>query len=176
SFELYSSCGITNSNVDHFSPEVFIGSGAGVKSVEHLPEVVIETSAAAFNPWMMIYLLGVAISLMILLKKYSSLSRMFRFKKIAAEAYVNIIEVPNSTIACTFYRTIFLGDKLSETEKHHILSHELVHVRQKQSLDLVFFEVLKVIFWFNPFIYIYQNRIATVHEFIADAAVVKVSE
>src|SRR5690606_37088939 len=96
--------------------------------------------------------------------------------KIAAEGYVNIIEVPNSTIACTFYRTIFLGEQLSKAERQHILSHELVHVKQKHSLDLVFFELLKVIFWFNPLIYIYQRRIATVHEFIADAAVVQVTE
>src|SRR5690606_8271325 len=159
-----------------FLPEVFIGSGAGAESVEHLPEVVIETSAAAFNPWMMIYFFGVVATLVIILKKYSALCRMFRFKKIAAEGYVNIIEVPNSTIACTFYRTIFLGEQLFEAERQHILSHELVHVKQKHSLDLVFFEVLKVIFWFNPLIYIYQNRIAIVHEFIADAAVVDITE
>src|SRR5690606_3225393 len=119
---------------------------------------------------------GFLISFIIVLKKYNHLNRMFRFKKIAVEGYVNIIEVPNSTIACTFYRTIFLGDRLSKAERQHILSHELVHVKQKHSLDLVFFELLKVIFWFNPLIYIYQSRIATVHEFIADAAVVEVTE
>src|SRR5690606_18085237 len=79
-------------------------------------------------------------------------------------------------IACTFYRTIFLGDQLTEAERQQILSHELVHVKQKHSLDLVFFEILKIIFWFNPLIYIYQNRIAILHEFIADAAVVKNAE
>src|SRR5690606_36274281 len=146
------------------------------ESIEHLPAVVVESSARTISPWIVIYLLGVLTAIVILLKKYSALSRMFRFKRIAAEGYVNIIEVPNSTIACTFYRTIFLGEQLSEAERQHILSHELVHVKQKHSLDLVFFELLKVIFWFNPLVYIYQSRIATVHEFIADDAVVKVSE
>ncbi len=158
-----------------FLPEVFIGGSTPAGSIEHLPEVLIESSVAAINPWLVVYFFGVLTALIIVLKKYKHLRRMFRFKKIAAEGYVNIIEVPNSTIACTFYRTIFLGDGLTEAEKQQILSHELVHVKQKHSLDLVFFEVLKVIFWFNPLIYIYQNRIATVHEFIADAAVVQVA-
>ena len=157
-------------------PEVFIGGSAAAGSVEHLPAVMIESSAPVINHWVVVYLLGFLISFIIVLKKYNHLNRMFRFKKIAVEGYVNIIEVPNSTIACTFYRTIFLGDRLTEAEKQHILSHELVHVKQNHSLDLVFFEVLKVIFWFNPLIYIYQSRIATVHEFIADAAVVEVTE
>src|SRR5690606_12023401 len=157
-------------------PEVFIGGGTATENIEHLPAVLIESSANKINPWMIVYFLGVLTALFFVLKKYINLSRMFRFKKIAAEGYVNIIEVPDSTIACTFYRTIFLGDRLTEAEKQQILSHELVHVKQKHSLDLVFFEVLKVIFWFNPLIYIYQNRIATVHEFIADATVVQATE
>ena len=78
-------------------------------------------------------------------------------------------------MACTFYKTIFLGDQLSEAEKTQILAHEIVHVQGKHSLDLVFFEIFKIVFWFNPLIYIYQNRIATLHEFIADAKVVKTS-
>src|SRR5690606_25269586 len=102
-----------------FLPEVFIGNSSPAGSIEHLPGVMIESSAPVINPWIVVYFLGVLISLVILLKKYSKLNRMFRFKKIAAEGYVNIIEVPNSTIACTFYRTIFLGDRLTEAEKQH---------------------------------------------------------
>src|SRR5690606_378467 len=118
-----------------FLPEVLIEGGVPAESIEYLPAVVVESSARTISPWIVIYLLGVLTAIVILLKKYSALSRMFRFKRIAAEGYVNIIEVPNSTIACTFYQTIFLGEQLSEAERQHILSHELVHVKQKHSLD-----------------------------------------
>ncbi|MEP6262267.1 MAG: M56 family metallopeptidase [Gillisia sp.] len=159
-----------------FLPEVYIGGESAAQSLQQIPANETGWSAGSIlNWWPGIYLTGVLVALVIVLKKYNNLNRMFRFKKIAAEGKVTIIEVPNSSIACTFYRTIFLGDQLTEVEKQHILSHELVHVKQKHSLDLVFFEVLKVIFWFNPLIYIYQNRITTLHEFIADAAVVETS-
>ncbi|MBN4070611.1 energy transducer TonB, partial [Olleya sp. AH-315-F22] len=35
------------------------------------------------------------------------------------------------------------------------------------------FEILRILFWFNPFIYMYQNRIRILHEYIADAKAVK---
>ena len=53
------------------------------------------------------------------------------------------------------------------------LSHELVHIREKHSLDLLYFELLRILCWFNPLVYIYQKRISEVHEYIADAIIVK---
>ncbi len=155
-------------------PEVLIGEAPAAATPLDTTETL--TAGTNINWWLVCYGAGVVASLFILFRKYRNLNRLFRFRAISAEKDLRIIEVPNSTIACTFYKTIFLGDKLSEAERHQILSHELVHVKQKHSLDLVFFEVYKIIFWFNPLIYIYQERIATLHEFIADSVVVKTTE
>lgn len=152
-------------------PEVFIGNTP--ENIQYLPAVEIKSATAIINWWLVAYGVGVLGSLFLLFRKYQNLSRLFSFITISEQKGFKVIEVPDSTIACTFYQTIFLGDKLSEEEKQQILSHELVHVKQKHSLDLIFFEVLKIIFWFNPMVYIYQSRISTLHEFIADAAVVK---
>jgi hypothetical protein len=43
-----------------------------------------------------------------------------------------------------------------------------VHIRQKHSWDIMLLEVLKVINWFNPFVYLLQRSIKTIHEYIAD--------
>ncbi|WP_081209113.1 M56 family metallopeptidase [Salegentibacter sediminis] len=156
-------------------PEVFLGGTA--QNVQNLPEVIInQQQYFQINWWLMVYFGGALLSILLFFKKYQSLNRLFSFSRISEEKEFRIIEVPNSKIACTFYKTIFLGDRLSEEEKQQILSHELVHVRQKHSLDLVFFELLKIIFWFNPLVYIFQHRIAVLHEFIADASVVKTTK
>jgi len=153
-------------------PEVYIGGQP--ENIQQLPAVnVVQGQGLQINWWLVTYVAGVVLSLILLLKKYQNLNHLFRFRRISEDKELRIIEVSNSKIACTFYKTVFLGDKLSEAEKQQILSHELVHVKQKHSLDLVFFEALKIIFWFNPLVYIYQSRIATLHEFIADANVVK---
>lgn len=56
--------------------------------------------------------------------------------------------------------------------KQEILVHELSHVRQKHSLDIVFVELLSVFLWFNPIIYLYRSKIQLNHEFLADEKVI----
>ncbi|MFS4466797.1 TonB family protein [Maribacter sp. 2210JD10-5] len=81
--------------------------------------------------------------------------------------------IRNSSIAFSFFKSIFLGDKVIEKEHRNIVQHELVHIRQKHSYDLLFFELMRIVAWFNPLVYVYQNRISELHEFIADAYVAK---
>src|SRR5690606_2949015 len=50
-------------------PEVFIGGGTATENIEHLPAVLIESSANKINPWMIVYFLGVLTALFIVLKK-----------------------------------------------------------------------------------------------------------
>lgn len=82
--------------------------------------------------------------------------------------FIKVI-VPKSNLAFSFYRTIFLGDGVSKKEEIGILRHELVHIKQRHTLDLLFFELMRIVFWFNPLVYIYQSRISELHEFIADS-------
>ena len=80
-----------------------------------------------------------------------------------------IINLINSNAAFSFFHYIFLGEYVKEEDRQTILDHETIHVKQKHTLDLLFFEVLRIVFWFNPLVYIYQKRIVTLHEYIADA-------
>ncbi|MCM5662259.1 M56 family metallopeptidase [Galbibacter mesophilus] len=76
-------------------------------------------------------------------------------------------------VAFSFFNTIFIGKKILQKPHDHIIEHELVHIKEKHTWDLLFFEVIRIVFWFNPLIYIYQSRITELHEFIADAKTVK---
>jgi hypothetical protein len=80
-----------------------------------------------------------------------------------------IVKLLNSNSAFSFFHYIFLGELLKAEDQVSILQHEQVHVEQKHTLDLLFFELLRIVFWFNPFVYIYQSRIVELHEYIADA-------
>lgn len=74
----------------------------------------------------------------------------------------------------SFFGYIFLEkEQLHSGEiEAEILEHELVHVRQLHSLDVLFIEFLKVIFWFNPLMYFFKHAIQLNHEFLADESVV----
>lgn len=74
----------------------------------------------------------------------------------------------------SFLKWIFLNREGYESGKigDEILEHERTHIKQKHSLDVLFIEALKVVFWFNPFIYGFRNAILLNHEFLADEHVV----
>lgn len=75
----------------------------------------------------------------------------------------------------SFLDYIFLEKKQFELGgiEPEILDHELTHVRQFHSFDVLLIEFLKVIFWFNPLMYLYKHAIQLNHEFMADEAVVR---
>jgi beta-lactamase regulating signal transducer with metallopeptidase domain len=111
----------------------------------------------------------------------------FRFMKNISKIISKInsnkrIKYKNSTLVLlketvlphTFLNYIFISDidynnKKIETE---LFSHELTHVTQKHSLDILFIEALKTVFWFNPIFIFYKKAIQLNHEFLADEQVV----
>ena len=46
--------------------------------------------------------------------------------------------------------------------------HEEAHIKQWHTLDILFFEVIGIITWLNPIIYLYKKAIKNIHEFLAD--------
>jgi len=72
----------------------------------------------------------------------------------------------------SFFNIIFMDvDGLTTDEQQTILAHEQAHVRLGHSADNLFTAVLKVIFWFNPFIYLMANSLKQTHEFEVDALI-----
>lgn len=69
-----------------------------------------------------------------------------------------------------FFRYLMWDDslELSFEEQKQILDHEKVHIKQRHSFDIMMMEVLKVLFWFNPFIYLYRHLLEEIHEYEAD--------
>jgi hypothetical protein len=73
---------------------------------------------------------------------------------------------PKKKKAFSFFKTVIVDDELEG--KDTIVDHEMVHVRQWHSLDVIFFEVFTAFNWFNPVAFLYRKAIKDIHEFIAD--------
>jgi hypothetical protein len=76
------------------------------------------------------------------------------------------VELNHSHAAFSFFNLLFLNPSVAE--KHTILKHEMVHIQQKHSLDIIFFEIIQIIAWFNPVTYFIKKEIKLLHEYIAD--------
>lgn len=79
---------------------------------------------------------------------------------------ITYVELPGSDTAFSFFNLLFLNPAV--TARHTILKHEMVHIQQKHSLDLIFFEIIQIISWFSPAAYFIKRDIKLIHEYIAD--------
>lgn len=68
--------------------------------------------------------------------------------------------------AFSFFKKKLVDPALPFNEVIH--QHEDEHIRGLHSVDILFFEFLAVIFWFNPIIKYYKSSIKSIHEFLAD--------
>ncbi|PKA97668.1 TonB family protein [Flavobacteriaceae bacterium MAR_2009_75] len=123
-----------------------------------------------------LFICGVMVAIFLFAHK---MWRLYRLRKGANIYYFKDftrVVITNSHMAFSVFKSIFLGDKVLETEHENIIKHELVHIRQRHTYDLLFFELMRIVGWFNPLVYVYQNRVSELHEFIADAEVAKTNK
>ncbi|MCB7480376.1 M56 family metallopeptidase [Christiangramia sediminis] len=75
----------------------------------------------------------------------------------------------------SFFNYIFLNKNDFRNEKIStaVIDHEKAHVDQKHSYDLLFLELLHVVFWFNPIFFLLKRAVKLNHEFLADDSVIK---
>lgn len=153
-------------------PEVLIGqSTIQQTSILSLEPILLNTQVFWF--WSLLFYLGVVITSILFICKITKLLILIYKNPKRKVGNLLIVIVKNSNDAFSFFNRIFIGDSIKKEDRAIILKHEAIHVKQKHSLDLLFFEVLRILFWFNPLVYIYQSRVASLHEFIADSEAIK---
>src|SRR5690606_37188358 len=141
-------------------PTTYVGSSEPIVGpLPTLPEIIFYGGMLLATLWF-----GYKLYQIIQLKRKGEIRYFKNFTRVV---------VRDSNMAFSFFRSIFLGDQVLEEDYKSIVQHELVHIRQGHSFDLMFFELMRIIGWFNPLVYVYQSRISELHEFIADAKVAK---
>ncbi|WP_225035302.1 M56 family metallopeptidase [Winogradskyella sp. SM1960] len=157
-------------------PEVFIGTKTPtVYDIQIAEQAGIILEQPQTPIWQQIVVIGIVFTALIFLVKLTKLFWLKYKNPKRWKGNVLIVHLIKSSAAFSFFNTIFLGERISETEKPTIYEHELVHIKEFHTVDLLFFELLRIVFWFNPLVYLYQNRIKELHEYIADAKAVKQS-
>lgn len=152
--------------------------------VVQLPAVLVggsqigETTATnGFEfPWMLLWLTGLVVSIGWFGFKYFRIQKIRKRSNLGQHSNLKVRLIPGSNSAFTFFSTVYLGEELSERQKEHILLHEKIHVEEHHTWDLILFELLRIVFWFNPLVYVFQKRIAALHEFTADRKVALAKE
>ncbi len=78
----------------------------------------------------------------------------------------------------SFFNRLFLSKaiELAPEDRDNILRHELAHIRGGHSYDVLLLELTGIFFWCSPLVYLYRRSLRNVHEYIADATVLRTTQ
>ncbi len=83
-----------------------------------------------------------------------------------------IVRTPAGTPTFSYFRRLFWdgGEGLTAAQREMVLRHEIAHIRQRHSFDILLVELVGVLCWMNPVVGLYRRHLQEVHEFLADEA------
>ena len=100
-----------------------------------------------------------------LLKRKSEVTQMDGF---------DFINTNDDNAPFSFLNNLFWKQSISLQEEggQQIFKHEITHIQQKHTWDRIYCQIITSIFWMNPFNWVIQKELVTIHEFIADESAV----
>ena len=152
-------------------PAVLLGTSSSYEMATIILDEVTVFGTSGISTVMiiqLIWLTGMLVSFSFFIFK---LYKIYQLKRTGTKTKINkttIVSLPKTDASFSFLNTIFLGESLSEEQKETILLHEKIHIEERHSFDLLFFEAIKIICWFNPLVYVFQNKMTLLQEYIAD--------
>ena len=141
------------------------------------PQVIVQENAQ-WNYTPILWSIYILITSVFLFKYGKGLWLMIKLitknKRINATP-ASLVLVNEHILPQTFFKYILINKTsyVHQDIDQCIIDHEMAHAKQLHSIDVLIIELLKVLFWFNPMVYVYNHSIRTNHEFLADAFALK---
>ncbi len=121
----------------------------------------------------MVYLLGALFFLACFGYKLAQLWRLINKYGYQKCGKLKLVYVEEDTAPFSFFHYFFLNkSNISQHDLLRIIDHELVHINQHHSIDLIVIELLTIVQWFNPFVRPYKKSLKETHEYLADNQVI----
>jgi beta-lactamase regulating signal transducer with metallopeptidase domain/biopolymer transport protein ExbD len=117
------------------------------------------------------------ISSILLIRFFKSLfhiTQKIRKNKKTTHLNAIIVLVNDEILPHTFWNYIFINKIAYEAKEieEELFTHELTHVTQKHTIDVLLIEALQILFWINPLFFLLKKAVQLNHEFLADDSVI----
>ncbi len=121
-----------------------------------------------------VYILIVIFLFLKIVVNVFSLFKILNNKQIAKQDTFSLVDLQENIAPFSFFNFIVYNSSLySQSELESILLHEKVHSQQKHSFDVLLAKLFSILFWFNPFIWLYKKAIVQNLEYIADSKAIQ---
>ncbi len=139
------------------------------------PDQIAETIAGSIKWYQIVVPIYLSVSVFFLFRFFFQIGSLwlmiYKSETIKKEG-LNVVLTNRKNIAFSFFNYVFIGfETTRQNQIDKIIAHERVHARQYHSVDLIMLELLTIIHWFNPFVWMIKRSFRNLHEYLADEGV-----
>ncbi|HMH34780.1 MAG TPA: M56/M15 family metallopeptidase, partial [Puia sp.] len=147
-----------------------VGSGNWEEAVTITPNRSLFQFSSARNIATTVYIAGAMVLLVAFARALLYIRKISRQYSFELLEEVKLYQTDEQGAPFSFFNMVFWSRPLAleSARGKQILRHELFHVRQNHSLDILFLEIARILFWFNPFFHALKKEVKAIHEFLAD--------
>lgn len=115
------------------------------------------------------YGLGALVFLGLLAVSLWRLNQLIRSGTATRQSNHTLVLLADDRVApFSFFRYLVMNQTDFAHNAEPIMGHELAHIRQWHSVDVLLAELVKVLCWPNPVAWLYKRSLQQVHEYLAD--------
>lgn len=157
--------------------ESFLNQKRKEKRIIIAPEQIDKTTKSSFNLAQLIffiYLIGFLFFFFRLLYLFIWLKNLIKNNKITHHNGYKLVHLQADMPSFSFFSFIFINtERLTDFEYEQVIDHEMEHIRQKHSIDLMIAHIIYLFQWYNPLVWRIRKSIKTIHEYLVDRKVVE---
>lgn len=139
-------------------PDLSVSSGVTAVTSGH--------QSMPFYWWL--YIIGIACLAVRIFWQTGKVIRKLHRNGYVKSGPVKLVRTPEYSASFSFFSFVFVNPSISDNEMKEILHHESGHIQNRHWFDLLLVELLCMLQWFNPFVWIYAQLVRQNHEYLAD--------
>ncbi len=118
------------------------------------------------------YLIVVFVCIVLLVFRILQIVKVIRNSEVVSKMGVKFVYIEEDSSPYSFLGYLFVSRNLENKPGwEKMLAHELEHIRQGHTVDILILELISLFQWFNPFFWMMRRVIKENHEYMADRAV-----
>ncbi len=137
-------------------------------SVSGLSAVAVMPEKVTIPIYWWFYLAGTVYLVFRLIRQTWMVIRKLQKAGYVKNGSVKLVRTSEYAASFSFFSFVFVNPSTTDIEMKEIVNHEREHIQQRHWFDLLLVELLCMLQWFNPFIWIYSHLIRQNHEYLAD--------
>lgn len=135
---------------------------------------VLEEAVSTFGFIKYTYLVGVLLFSLLLIYRLVQIGMLFLKNEHIRKEHLIIVKTDLDITPFSFFNLLFI----SKNDEHRagmkeMLAHEMEHVTQGHSIDVIVMELVTILQWYNPFVWLLKRSLRENHEFLADHGALK---